>query len=313
MDGQEHLPDETEAAQGSGAPIAPETGGANPAQPATARQLKQTEIRIEERMSGFERSMIHLTRAGVIIGIITGLIFAGQLYEMISGGTQTDKLVDYAKTQAQSADDIAQASDDFTDSAYWMEEHMQDTANAIQDSVDTADRNTKKTISDTETAFRAEQRAWVGVQGTGEIKGFTESETWKVTVVFFNSGRTPARNVRTSGMYVTSPIPLSGPSTENIKQLGFRPAQSIAPQGFYHHNIGAEAAAEGTTAAQLQGQQQLISEYKFIKDKRLFLYYFGILKYDDVFGNPRETQYCIYLANPDTKEVGMCDAFNDLT
>jgi hypothetical protein len=114
-------------------------------------------------------------------------------------------------------------------------------------------------------------------------------------------------------MYVTSPIPLSGPSTENIKQLGFRPAQSIAPQGFYHHNIGAEAAAEGTTAAQLQGQQQLISEYKFIKDKRLFLYYFGILKYDDVFGNPRETQYCIYLANPDTKEVGMCDAFNDLT
>jgi hypothetical protein len=185
MDGQEHLPDETEAAQGSGAPIAPETGGANPAQPATARQLKQTEIRIEERMSGFERSMIHLTRAGVIIGIITGLIFAGQLYEMISGGTQTDKLVDYAKTQAQSADDIAQASDDFTDSAYWMEEHMQDTANAIQDSVDTADRNTKKTISDTETAFRAEQRAWVGVQGTGEIKGFTESETWKVTVVLF--------------------------------------------------------------------------------------------------------------------------------
>jgi hypothetical protein len=49
-------------------------------------------------MSAFERSMLRLTRAAVIISVLTGLIFAGQLYEMITGGTQTDKLVGYAKT-----------------------------------------------------------------------------------------------------------------------------------------------------------------------------------------------------------------------
>lgn len=42
------------------------------------------------------------------------------------------------------------------------------------------------------------------------------------------------------------------------------------------------------------------------------MYCFGVLKYDDVFGNHRETEYCIYLANPDTKEVGVCDTFNDV-
>jgi len=49
-----------------------------------------------------------------------------------------------------------------------------------------------------------------------------------------------------------------------------------------------------------------------IKNKSLFLYYFGILKYDDIFGGHWETQYCVYLADPDTKELGFCDAFNDL-
>jgi len=42
------------------------------------------------------------------------------------------------------------------------------------------------------------------------------------------------------------------------------------------------------------------------------LYYYGILKYDDNSGKARETQYCIFLAVPDTREAAMCDAFNDL-
>ena len=162
----------------------------------------------------------------IVMAVFT-IVIAGaailQWREMVGGGTQTDKLVDYAKTQAQAASDIAQASDDFTDSSKWMEEHMQDAANAMQDSVDTADRNTQTTIKNAETVFRAEQRAWVGVLAVTDITGFTETEVWKVKVVFFNSGRTPARKVQTSGMYVTSPVPLSGPPLENIKQLTFRP------------------------------------------------------------------------------------------
>ena len=78
MNGQDHPPDEANGTEGHGAPVVSEPGNGNPAQPATAQQLEQTETRIEERMSGFERSMIRLTRAGIIIGIVTGLIFAGQ-------------------------------------------------------------------------------------------------------------------------------------------------------------------------------------------------------------------------------------------
>src|SRR5208282_5228178 len=210
-----------------------------------------------------ESTNLIMAAATVVIAVFTALTF----WLVLGSSQDTQKLITAAEGQASSADEIAGAAHDFTDSAYWMEQHMDDAAKAMQDSVDTAAQNTKTTISNAQKAFHDEQRAWVGVQGTADIKGFTESEPWKVTVVFFNSGRTPARNVQISGMYVTSPIPLSGPSTENIKQLVFQPAQSIAPQGVYRENMGSEVAAEGATAAQHQGAQQLISEYKFIKDK----------------------------------------------
>jgi hypothetical protein len=92
-----------------------------PTQPATEQQLRETEQKIEEqieeRMTAFERSMIRLTRFGLAVTILTGIIFAGQLYEMISGGTQTDKLVDYTNGQAESAKDIAIAASDQVDAA----------------------------------------------------------------------------------------------------------------------------------------------------------------------------------------------------
>lgn len=194
MNGQDHPPGETDAPHDPPPTAIPEMRNTDPAQAATAQQLEQTETRIEERMSGFERSMIRLTTAGIIIAILTGIVFLGQLYEMISGGTQTDKLVDYAKTQAQAADEIAQASDDFTDSAKWMEEHAKDAADAMQDSVDTASENTKTIIKNAQNTTRLDQRAWVvwkGVEGTPEL-----DKTWVVKTYFTNSGKTPAKNVR---------------------------------------------------------------------------------------------------------------------
>jgi hypothetical protein len=181
-----------------------------------------------------------------------------------------------------------------------------------QSALSASQRNFEQSSKSTEETFRAEQRAWIGVLATVDSTGFTEKEIWKVKVIFFNSGKTPARKVQTSGMYITSPVPIPGPSSEQIKQLKFRPAQSIAPQGSYREALGSDFPPEVSTALQRQGQQTLVSQYKSIKSKQLFLYYFGILKYGDSFGKMRETQYCIFLADPDTKEVGFCDAFNDL-
>jgi hypothetical protein len=152
----------------------------------------------------------------------------------------------------------------------------------------------------------------VGVQGTADYKGFTETEPWTVTVVFFNSGRTPARNVKFSNKFITSPAPLRGPPPEYVKDFDFRSAQSIPPQGFFRTALGPDYRVSGSTDKQKQGSQKLLDLYGQIKNKSLFLYYYGILKYDDNSGRHHETEFCFALANIDTKEAFVCDSFNDL-
>ena len=115
-----------------------------------------------------------------------------------------------------------------------------------------------------------------------------------------------------SGLSGVGEIAAVLPSEQQAAQLTFRPAQSIAPQGNYREAIGADFAGEAATPHQILGQQTLLSQYNQIKNRELFLYYFGVLKYDDVFGKTHQTQFCIMLADPATKEVGICDAFNDL-
>lgn len=271
-------------------------------------------VRVRERSAIMWGVIKSPDTTNVIMALATVVIalFTWMTYTIVKSGPEdTKKIIQAAQIQAGAANQISDAADDFTDSARWMEQHMEDAANAMQDSVDTADANTKTTIKNAQNAFRSEQRAWVGVLDATPIE-FSEAKGFSATVIFFNSGRTPARNVQSSGMYMFSPAPVSGPPPEFIKTLSFRPAQSIAPQGRYNLALGQESVGEITTPTQLQGQQNLISRYQDIKNKKVVLYFYGILKYDDVFGNHRETQYCISLADPDTKRIGFCDAFNDL-
>jgi hypothetical protein len=276
----------------------------------TNEEIKTGQKNILDRIKAGERWMIFFT-AVVALTTVAQVIQSGCNNKSTS--KQVDRIIGAADTQASAAQDISEAEENFSDSASWIEQHLDDAANAIQDSVDTADRNTRTTIHNSEKAFKEGQRAWVGVQDAIPRGSFDEKTSWGVTVIFANSGRTPAREVETSAMFITSPVEIDGPKPEQIAQLVFRPAQSIAPQGKYNQNIGGSGAVgEPYSTRQLEGSQVLISQFQLIKDKHLFLYYFGILKYDDGFGHQRQTQFCILLANPETREAGFCDAFNDM-
>jgi hypothetical protein len=255
----------------------------------------------------------------VINGVATA-IYVREFSKSAKGaGEQTGHLIDAANIQSCAATKIAAASGEFTTSAKGIEAHLGDAVTDFRDAAkesaraaQVAAKNAETNIKSSQDSFRSEQRAWVGFQGTGQITGFTETEPMKIPITFFNSGRTPARNVQISAKFITSPVAITGPTEEFIGQLVFTPAQSIAPQGNYRPILGAEYLAETSTQEQRHGQEVLVSQYKAIKEKRVFLYLYGILKYDDIFGNHRQTQWCIFLANPDTKEIGVCDAFNDL-
>lgn len=279
------------------------------------RKMHQRRAHREKEKSGEkpEDRAARLTATATVWIAIFTVVLAGvgvlTLFELIEGGADTKALVTASKQQANAASDQADAAQQFSDTAEDINGRMSDAVDQLQSTAE----NTKRTIKNAENSFRAEQRAWVGVAGIADNKGFTDTEPWQITVVFFNSGRTPARNAQISSMFITSRTELSGPPSDSIKLLtSFTPVQSIAPQGYYRLTIGKESAGEIVTGHQRVGAKILISQYNLIKTRQLFLYYFGILKYDDAFGKQHQTQYCALLADPATKDAGICDSFNDL-
>lgn len=281
----------------------PEPLGTFPAQPATEKQLEK----VEREMDAFERATLLWTRATFVILAVTCLFIAFQWSEMHSSSADTHALAVAAAKQADRMKDLADRMKDQAGATKTISDQavIQATASKM------LAQNGTETLKNTQRAFREEQRAWVGVE---QVKGtgFTDKAPWTVVITFFNSGRTPARNVQSSAMFKTSGVPIAGPSPKDIKDLRFGPAQSIAPDGRYFQVLGTAPPGEPTFEFQMQGLHALMSSYQDIKNGSLLLYYFGILKYTDAFDIPRQTQFCIFLTNPETKEPAFCDSFNDL-
>ncbi len=140
-------------------------------------------------MSAFERSMIRLTWAAVIVSVLSALVFGGQLYEMIAGGTATDKLVRYSLVQANAAGDQADAAQQFSDTAEDINERMSDAVEQLE----AAARNAKTGIGATQEAMRLDQRAWVSQTEIGPVPEL--DKPWDLIVFFRNTGKTPAQRV----------------------------------------------------------------------------------------------------------------------
>jgi len=169
-----------------------------------------------------ESTNLIMAAATVVIAIFTGLTFC----LVLDSSNDTQKLITAAETQALAAKEISGASSDFTDSAYWMEQHMDDAANAIQDSVDTTDRNTKTAIRNAQQALRNEQRPWVGLkdfrceQCKSEIdaKGIETLTLENMVGIMENTGKTPAVRMITDAVFTTrearEPIPYYGTTVD---------------------------------------------------------------------------------------------------
>jgi hypothetical protein len=249
-------------------------------------------------MSAFERSMLNLTRAGVIIAIVTGVIFLGQLYEMYEGGTATDKLVDYSKKQAEAAGQMAAAAEKFSNTS---ETAVTEFKKAAADSIKAANagvRTTQASVKNAQAAFREDQRAWVGIGEFGLVE-FDESKL-KVQIGFSNSGKTPALNVRKASRFRLYSYVAEGPEPADLTRFEFTPGSAIPPQGKYILHVGDDE------------KKTVLAHYASIKNGASFLFEFGEIQYNDISGRSHTTRYCVYLADSNAKQLAFCQRFNEM-
>jgi hypothetical protein len=266
---------------------------AAPVKAATEQELRATEQKIEkqidERMTAFERSMIRLTRYGLAVTILTGIIFAGQLYEMYTGGTATDRLVDYAKMQADAGNSISDAARQFSDTAEDTDANISD---AVEQLKATA-KNTRDSISETRNAMHADQRSWVIPFGSVECctenkpalgnGGYTISGRTPISQIVVNAalervmnGTSPSLNWKLlhsqstiSTLFPNTPIPSFQVPWFDIP-LGKLPPEMPYPKGTLM-------------------TKQLIEDYNAGK---FFFVFFERIDYQDAFGTKHWSQYC---------------------
>jgi hypothetical protein len=250
----------------------PEPVNPAPAAPATEQQLQRAEQAIEDRMSGFERSMVRLTRAGVIVAAVTLIIFCGQLWEMHSGGSQTDKII---------------AADERI-------------AIAMENAVGQA----KLSLDTTVDQFHLEQRAWLGVQkfnssiitGALDVPYIEADRDIRFIAQVVNSGKTVAMNTKADIAFQFLPngtplIPRFGQAKPPpvVSALVIQPGATVFMQSLPTKFSANQIAAAAQSA--------------------LVLYIYGRIHYRDVFGKQHLTEFCSYLT-PDLRSFNACATYN---
>jgi hypothetical protein len=291
--------DESKAAEDEGGSqqIAPAGTVHNSAtgQIATERQLQEAEQKIETRMSAFERSMIRLTWAAVIISILSGLVFTGQLYVMITGGSATDKLVEYSKVQANAGSDQADAAQQFSDTAEDINGRMSDAVNELK----SANDNSRLIIRNAQNSFREEQRAWVGVAST-ELKETIEvGKRPSASIRIQNTGKTPAIHVYMDvqggvlcGAFPKKPpYQITGPGSHVMLIPNGPPAESG------HAPFTVDPFTE--------------NDISFIKRPDCGLYHYARITYLDIFKRPHWRHYCSTWLKESPTTFGNCASYND--
>jgi hypothetical protein len=177
-----------------------------------------------------------------------------------------------------------------------MEQHMDDAANAMQDSVDTTERNSRTATKNAQEVFRDDQRAWIGL-ASFSILVFNNKDPFKMEIRFVNSGKTPAVFCKEGiGYDVSEKLLMGTPSTYSplLEDVG-----TVAPQGAYI----------------IPATNPVIPQYfdSLTKDWTRLLYFWGEFQYQDVYrkGQIHTTKFCL-LYDFNNKQMAFCPHGNSM-
>lgn len=152
----------------------------------------------------------------------------------------------------------------------------QKASNAAKDSVELA-----------RVSAHMDQRAWVAVSDISPE--FRQNDAWTISLIFKNTGKTPAKNFAIWG--AGEPVAKGQkPASKETKLPG---RGVIAPDGVFHSNLS------------LSGQYDW---------KSIDLLIHGRIDYDSVFGHSHWTKFCYYFVPNKTGRGGFapCDSGNEI-
>ena len=220
---------------------------------------------------GLDRSFKNMV-AGflLLVGVATTWIVYQQFQEM---ATQISDLKEEAERSAKVSSETARKVQQQLDIAQEQVNATMQTAQAVRDQA------------------RLDQRAWAYLTGLTFHPLIADQPIW-ITANTLNNGRTFAlRAKHTNVIILTTEEPTSFPKLGKWENLGL-----LVPNLPYVDDF---KGSEGLTQPEIDA----------IKSGALHVVMYGTLKYDDVFGTPHVTDYCV-VYTPDTGGFSSCNKHN---
>jgi hypothetical protein len=222
------------------------------------------------------------------------------LREVRSGGADTHELAVQAKNQADRTKDVA-------DRALAQAEATDRLAAQAKRQADLA----RDAMNFTIEASKLDERAWFGISDF-EILQYDPSDTkkpFRFEVLFRNTGKTPALQIHTFGMFAVYNSWHSGPTDADWKTFLEYFSQS---KERYVAAPNAVRKVIFDSSMDAVANDFIVRNSPAIKQGTQFLYYFGQATYIDINNRPHTTKFCLVLAQPETKQLAHCGKGNEM-
>jgi hypothetical protein len=164
---------------------------------------------------------------------------------------------------------------------------------------------TQESIQATVNSFQLDQRAWLGANKIGLVDSIDLGSTIKGLIELTNTGKTPAKKVRTLGaieVLAKGVVPIPKYQVDHTDQTSYSVIQPGMSMTITTPAIkGASGEEFGTTNQ---------TDLDDLKSGRFIIYIFGEITYEDVFGRPHITKFCGFV-NRNLQTVRACQTYND--
>lgn len=277
----------------------------SPAPPSSEQPFLKDQT-IPDKMSWFEKLSLSLNLLAVLAASSAAIFFYFQWQTMEKqllsldnsskrNFSQTDNLIMQSIVQARAMETLAKEAKrtgDISESALKINYTQSETA--LKQSIDSA---------------RLDQRAWLGL-GEFKVTQFEKGKPVHINIEIINSGKTPAIDVTQSNNIGWLSVSYYNPAAwkDDIESksffkkwfdiLKYRTAQSVPPQGRFFMSGGDTILDD--------------SDYDAIKSKKLILYVYGRINYNDIFNRPCYTTFCLYMDYQDTPRLFYCKKYNEI-
>jgi hypothetical protein len=132
------------------------------------------------KMTAIHNKALVLTSVLVAFGTLFYAAAAGfQVWLMVEGGKHTDEQIGRVIRNVN-----------------WMARSMDLSQKAAQQGIEASETQSQNALKATQDQMRLDERAWVVLRGAGPAPQL--DQPWNLTVVFANTGKTPAKNVQWS-------------------------------------------------------------------------------------------------------------------